>query len=186
LARSGTHQGQSACILDQILPAIQSGRLLVWIEVSPKSLARLLPFRPALRGLMEVVRLEPQDQERTAALAQGLIARLGPKLRLTVEPGAIDAALSSARQYMSSGHLPGSAIDLIRSRSNRASKSGGSKLAAGDVLATLAQLTGLADQHSRQSMSASMLGRDPRLFLRRVIGAERGRRPPSSSAIAML
>jgi ATP-dependent Clp protease ATP-binding subunit ClpC len=29
LARSGTHQGQSASILDQILPAIQSGRLLV-------------------------------------------------------------------------------------------------------------------------------------------------------------
>ena len=169
LARSGTHQGQSASILDQILPAIQSGRLLVWIEVSPKSLARLLQFRPALRGLMEVVRLEPQDQERTAALAQGLIARLGPKLRLTVEPGAIDAALSSARQYMSSGHLPGSAIDLIRLTLNRASKSGGRKLAAGDVLATLAQLTGLPisilDNHERVD-----LGEIRAYFCARVIG----------------
>ena len=143
LARSGTHQGQAASILDQILPAIQSGRLLVWTEVSPKNMARLLQFRPALRGLLEVVRLEPQDQQRTAALAQSLVERLACKTRLKFEPGAIDAALSSARQYMGSGNLPGSAIDLIRLTANRASKGGSTHVEARDVIATLSQLTGL-------------------------------------------
>jgi ATP-dependent Clp protease ATP-binding subunit ClpC len=143
LARSGTHQGQAATILDQILPAIQSGRLLVWAELSPKNMARLLQFRPALRGLLEIVRLEPQDQQRTAALAQSLVARLACKTHLKFKPGAIEAALSSARQYMGSGNLPGSALDLIRLTANRASKGGSSSIEARDVIATLSQLTGL-------------------------------------------
>ena len=32
MARSGTHQGQAASVLDQILPAVVSGRLIVWTE----------------------------------------------------------------------------------------------------------------------------------------------------------
>jgi ATP-dependent Clp protease ATP-binding subunit ClpC len=39
LARSGTHQGQSASILDQLLPAIAAGRLVVWTEATPTSAA---------------------------------------------------------------------------------------------------------------------------------------------------
>jgi len=39
LALSGTHSGQSASILDQILPAIAQGRLLIWTEAAPKSAA---------------------------------------------------------------------------------------------------------------------------------------------------
>ena len=50
LARSGTHQGQAASILDQILPAITSGRLIVWTEATPTSTARLVQSRPLLRG----------------------------------------------------------------------------------------------------------------------------------------
>ena len=143
LARSGTHQGQAASILDQILPAIQTGRLLVWTEASPKSMARLLQFRPALRGLLEVVRLEPQTQQDTAALAHSVTQRLALKSRLQFAAGAIATALSSARQYMSAGNLPGSVIDLIRLTANRASKSGSNKVEARDVIITLSQLTGL-------------------------------------------
>ena len=42
MARSGTHQGQAASVLDQILPAVVSGRLIVWTEATPTSTARLL------------------------------------------------------------------------------------------------------------------------------------------------
>ena len=143
LARSGTHQGQAASILDQILPAIQSGRLLVWTETSPKSMARLLQLRPVLRGLLEVVRLEAQTQEATAALAHKVADGLAAKGHLTFEPGAIEAALSSARQYMAASNLPGSVIDLIRLTASRASKETSERVAARDVIVTLSQLTGL-------------------------------------------
>ena len=71
MARSGTHQGQAASVLDQILPAVVSGRLIVWTEATPTSTARLLQLRPTLRGLLEAVRIEPQSQEET----------LGPRRR---------------------------------------------------------------------------------------------------------
>jgi ATP-dependent Clp protease ATP-binding subunit ClpC len=45
VALSGTHQGQAASILDQILPAISSGRLIVWTEASATGTARLLRQR---------------------------------------------------------------------------------------------------------------------------------------------
>ena len=73
IALCGTHQGQAASILDQILPAITAGRLVIWTEASPASTARLLRLRPALRSVLEVVRLEPLSQEETQELARALL-----------------------------------------------------------------------------------------------------------------
>ena len=70
VALSGTHQGQAASILDQILPAVSSGRLIVWTEASPTGSARLLRQRPALKSALEVVRLEPQIAGRDAGPRQ--------------------------------------------------------------------------------------------------------------------
>src|SRR5207248_10663207 len=74
LARSGTHQGQSASVLDQILPAIAAGRLVIWAESDPTAVARLMQTRPALRGLMEVIRVEAESEENTLALAHAVMA----------------------------------------------------------------------------------------------------------------
>ena len=64
IALTGTHKGQAACILDQILPAISAGRLVIWTEATPASTARLLRLRPALRSVLEAVRLEPLYRRR--------------------------------------------------------------------------------------------------------------------------
>ena len=81
LARSGTHQGQAASILDQILPAVSSGRLIVWTEATATSTARLVQSRPMLRGVLEVVRLEPQSQEETSDAGARLRAAPGRRDR---------------------------------------------------------------------------------------------------------
>jgi ATP-dependent Clp protease ATP-binding subunit ClpC len=98
LARSGTHQGQSASILDQLLPAMLSGRLVVWTEASPTAAARLLQIRPMLRSILEVVRLEPETEEATLSLARLLLERLSD--RLTFGPGCAETAVACARQYL--------------------------------------------------------------------------------------
>ena len=87
VALSGTHQGQAASILDQILPAVASGRLIVWTEASPTGTARLLRQRPALKSALEVVRLEPQTLEETQDLAKALVQRLANQLDVPIEPG---------------------------------------------------------------------------------------------------
>ena len=143
LARSGTHQGQAASILDQILPAITSGRLIVWTEATATSTARLVQSRPLLRGLMEVVRLEPQSQEETSDLADAFVARLAEEAGLEIDGGCVPVAISSARQYLSASSFPGSVMDLIKLTASRVLKSNEGRIAAQEVIVTLAQLTGL-------------------------------------------
>ncbi len=171
LARSGTHQGQSASILDQILPAVTSGRLVIWTEASAASTARLVQTRPMLRGLLEVVRLEPQSPEETAELAEAFVARLAQEADLVLDAGCVPVAISSARQYLSASCFPGSVLDLLKLTANRALKSGDSEVAAHEVIVTLSQLTGLPvsilDSNERVDLGAIRA-----YFMGRVIGQD--------------
>src|SRR5262249_59720920 len=110
LARSGTHQGQAASILDQILPAVSAGRVVVWTEATPTSAARLMQQRPALRSILEVIRLESQSDADTSVLARGVVQRMVSEYGLNIDPDCVGVALGSARQYLSAMSFPGSAI----------------------------------------------------------------------------
>ena len=121
----GTHQGQAASILDQILPAIAAGRLIVWTEASPASTARLLRLRPALRSAA-------RGGAAGAAVAGG-DAGAGARAAqppgreaagLPIDPGCVETALGSARQYLSAGSFPGPVLDLIKLTVGRAAKDG--------------------------------------------------------------
>ncbi|HEY6255809.1 MAG TPA: AAA family ATPase, partial [Xanthobacteraceae bacterium] len=170
LARSGTHQGQSASILDQILPAIAAGRLVVWTEASPSETARLLQLRPALRNILEVVRLEPQSEADTSLLARAVVGRLSEELGTTIDPECAAVAIASARQYLSASSFPGSALLLIRLTASRADTRH-AKITAADVLKTLSQLTGLPisilDGKERLDLAATRA-----FFVSRVIGQD--------------
>ena len=96
----------------------------MWTEATPTSTARLLQLRPTLRSLFEAVRLEPQSQEETAALAQAWAQRLADEADLKIDPDCVPVALSSARQYLSAANFPGSVLDLIKLTVNRAVKGG--------------------------------------------------------------
>jgi ATP-dependent Clp protease ATP-binding subunit ClpC len=169
LARSGTHQGQSASLLDQILPAIIAGRLVIWTEASPSATAHLLQMRPALRNIFEVVRLEPQSEAGTALLARSVASRLAHDLHMDIDQECAATALASARQYMSAASFPGSALMLIRLTAGRSEKR--ARITAADVLKTLSQLTGLPlsilDGNERLDLAAIK-----KFFAARVIGQE--------------
>ena len=76
VAMSGRHSGQSATMLDQIMPAIAAGRLIVWCEATAKGTARLVQLKPSLRGLFETVTLEPLSPAATLLLVRDVIAEL--------------------------------------------------------------------------------------------------------------
>ena len=143
LAMSGTHQGQAASILDQILPAVTAGQLIVWTEARPEATVRLLRLRPALRSSFELVRVDAMSAEDTAALARDLMEALAGKEELTLEPAAIDAAMGAARQYLTASQLPGAVLDLLKLTAGRVARDGGTIIEAGSIVETLSQLTGL-------------------------------------------
>jgi ATP-dependent Clp protease ATP-binding subunit ClpC len=158
IALSGTHQGQAASILDQILPAISAGRLIVWTETSAAGSARLLRLRPALRNTFEMARLEPMDRQETAELAGAFVRELAAASDVEVEPAAVETALAAARQYLAASSLPGAALDLLKLSVGRVAKESQNIIAAGDIIETLAQLTGLPasilDSHERVDLAA--------------------------------
>ncbi len=171
ISLSGTHQGQAASILEQILPAISSGRLIVWTEAAPAGAARLLRLRPQLRNIFEVLRFEPLSKEDTLALAHSVAARLSDEAGLQIDPACADTALTSARQYLSSTGFPGSVLDLLKSAITRAVKGANRTVTPHDVIASLSQATGVpaaildskerADLASiRKYFSARVMGQD--------------------------
>ena len=116
---SGTHSGQAASILDQILPAVDAGRLIVWTEATAAARRGLLQLRPALRSVLEVGAAGACIAEETRALAAACgacRARASPRF----DPECVPSRAQLARQYLSV-QLPGSVLDLIKLTANRVS-----------------------------------------------------------------
>jgi ATP-dependent Clp protease ATP-binding subunit ClpC len=171
IALSGTHQGQAASILDQILPAISAGRLIVWTEASAAGTAKLIRLRPGLRGIFEVARLEPMDVTETEQLAREVARLLESTGAVRIAPSAVGAAIASARQYLAASSLPGAALDLVKLTVKRKSKGSDGAVGEADIIETLAQQTGLPasilDSHQRVD-----LGSVRRYFMDRVMGQD--------------
>lgn len=167
-ARSGTHQGQSASILDQILPAIQAGRLVIWAEAGPTSAAKLLQQRPGLRGLLEVIKLEPLPEAETLDLVHDVARDIAVHDGVTVDPAAAPLAVEVARQYLG-GRFPGAPLTLLKLAATRAHTEGARAIGPTQILDMLAQLTGLPisilDSRERLDLDAIR-----QYFSARVIG----------------
>lgn len=171
MASSGTHKGQSASILDQIIPAISAGKLLVLAEATPLGITRLLQLRPSMRSLFEMIRMRPLTESEALALAQQFVARMQNELGLECERNFLTIALSLARQYLGSSQLPGSLIDLIKLSANRATANVETVLTRSGLLATLSQLTGLPLPILDDSERVDLMDLR-RFFSSRVIGQD--------------
>jgi len=171
LATSGMHQGQTASILDQVLPAIAAGRLVLISEITPASLTKVLQQRPAVRTALELLRLRPMTDAETARLVDEVAARMREHVDVTVEPEALDTVTYLARHYLSAGQMPGAVLDLLNLAMQRALAQDGTRVARTDVLATTAQLTGMPQQvlDDRERVDLAELRR---FFTTRVIGQE--------------
>ncbi|HVJ55720.1 MAG TPA: AAA family ATPase [Aliidongia sp.] len=171
MANSGTHQGQSASILDQILPAIAAGTLIIIGESSQAAATRLFQTRPSLRSLMEVLPLQPMDEAETSALAMEIGSRLTEQSGLGVPEQAIAAAMDLAQHYLGTGHLPGAVLELLKRAANRSIAAGETTLTAESVVATLSQISGLPSVILDTSQRVDLAQvRD--FFSRRVIGQD--------------
>src|SRR3984893_15818950 len=142
VAMSGRHSGQSATMLDQIMPAIGAGRLIGWCEATSKGTARLVQLKPSLRGLFETVTLEALPPKETFWLLRDVIAELDSWANIQFDPDCAKVALDTASQYLGTSGLPGSALFLLKLTAMRAEQTG-EPIPARRVLETLSQFSGL-------------------------------------------
>jgi ATP-dependent Clp protease ATP-binding subunit ClpC len=142
LALSGTHQGQSATMLDQIIPAITAGRLVIWTEATLKGTARVVQIRPSLRGLFETATIEPLSPADTLTLARDVIDKMGKQAGIHFHADCAEVALDTAAQYLGSTGLPGSALLMLKLTAARGERND-EPIAPRQILETLSQLSGL-------------------------------------------
>ena len=170
VAMSGRHQGQSATMLDQIVPAIAAGRLVIWGEATPKGVARLMQIKPALRALLETITIESLPADETLTLAQRVLDSLAERTKIRFVADSAQVALDTAAQYLGSSGLPGSALLMLKLSAIRA-KDAGKEIGPQNILETLSQLSGLPvsilDTRERLHLKSV---RD--FFSARVIGQE--------------
>ena len=171
IATSGTHQGQSATILDQLLPAIASGQLVLIAEATQATATRLFQARPSLRTLIEVLALQPMTEADTLALAGQVAERVTRQSGVAVPPGAVSKTMELALGYMGSGQLPGTVLELLTRAVNRAVNNKETMLTAAGVIATLSQASGLpvAILDAGQRVELAQVHN---FFARRVIGQD--------------
>jgi ATP-dependent Clp protease ATP-binding subunit ClpC len=171
LATSGMHQGQTASILDQILPALATGRLVLLSEITPAGLTKVLQQRPAVRTAVELVRIPPMLDAETTRLVDEVARRIARTMDVVVEPEALDMVTHLARHYLSTGQMPGVVIDLLKLSVQRAIAQDASRVRRDEVLATMSQLTGMPQQvlDDRERVNLADLRR---FFSTRVIGQD--------------
>lgn len=145
LANSGSHRGHSATILEQVMPALVAGRIVVIGETTPAGATRVLQNRATLRSRIEAVRLEPMDEREAEALARRLGRRIERDSALRVDDASIPAATHLVKQYLGSSMLPGALLDLLKLSAQRCVAERSPVLAPRGLLATLSQVTGLPE-----------------------------------------
>ncbi len=171
LASSGTHVGQAASILDQVYPAMTSGRIVVVSETTTTSLTTILQRRPALRSGLELVRLRALNDAEVNQLAADFASRVSSASGIAIDSGVLETSMHLARHYLGTTQMPGAALDLLRLTSQRVLAHGRDRLRREDVLATLSQLTGMPqlvlDDRERVDLAALR-----KFFSSRVIGQD--------------
>jgi ATP-dependent Clp protease ATP-binding subunit ClpC len=143
LVTSGRHSGQSASILDQILPAIAAGRLIVIGECSPGVLVKLHQANPALRSAVDLVRLRAVPPREATVVATEFMQRLARTTGLSAEATVVPTAMQLTSQYLGGQQLPGAVLDLLKTAANRAAANEEDEITRDGLLDTLSQATGL-------------------------------------------
>jgi ATP-dependent Clp protease ATP-binding subunit ClpC len=171
LAASGTHVAQAASLLDQVLPAIATGRIAVVSEITAAGLTTILQRRPALRSAIELVRLPSLTDAQCDRLAHQLAPRVSAIAEIEVPEDVTDAAMHLTRHYLGTDQMPGAALDLIKLTAQRVTAHDGTRMDRDDVLGTLSQLTGMPrlvlDDRERIELAGIR-----RFFASRVIGQD--------------
>lgn len=147
LLESGKHTSNPFTgVLDQILPWIESGEIVVAGETEPGPLDRLLRTKPSFPVAVEVVHLAPLDGDKPLDVArewvQAAATAAAPPLAAEED---LREAWQLARQFLTAVQPPGNLLDLLRLTAARLRAEGKTPVRLGrdELLATVGGLTGL-------------------------------------------
>lgn len=140
----GTTSSGGSGALDLLLPAIESGRILLLAETSPAGLDLLLGQRPTLARVLETVRLAPPRDEELPGIAAAWSEHRRALGRTPALGPILGEAATLARHHLGALGSPAGLLRLLeRSAQIAESRTTPSAADTDALLEALAQLTGL-------------------------------------------
>ena len=138
---AGTYSSNPTGLLDALAPHIESGAVRIVGETSPTAYERLIKERPSVASLVQAVRVRPLADEETTAVVRHALDTQATEIAVSDE--VLTESLELAQQFIPGVAPPGNALQLLQAAVDDAVENGRSSLAGGDMLATLASLSGL-------------------------------------------
>jgi len=134
--------------LERIMPALEARRIRILGETRPAALERVLVECPEVERLFDVIRLDPPSAAELDGMLEAWGAWVAQRSSVGVPPAVRTEAAELARQYLPSQPPPGGVLRLlggalVRAKGRVGVGGAAAMLTMDDLLATLAELTGL-------------------------------------------
>jgi len=143
---TGRHHRNPLGLLEHLLPAIESGEIIVAGATEPAAYERLLQHKPRIRNAMEIIRIEPMSESETLDLATEWCRRRLGEAGMSTTRHALVESFKLAEQYLADQSAPGNLLQLLGlTLDARDSAAGGADepITAHEVVASLSRLSGL-------------------------------------------
>ena len=138
---AGTYSNHPTGMLDVLLPHVEAGTIRVVAEITPQNYELLVAKRPRVQSALRALRLRPPSEAETVrVLAHALEAGAAG---VTTDETVLHEVNELAQQFLPGIAQPGGAMRLLEATVDAAVEREATSFDTGDVLASLAALSGL-------------------------------------------
>ncbi len=176
LRSTGRHEKSATGALQLLLPHLERGELRLVGALTPSAYEALVAAVPRVRGALDVVRVDPLGGEQTLDLARRWLAADaadgGQGQALPESDRVLEEAWLLADQFLSDRAAPGNLLQLLgQTRRSLARAGGAATFGRADLVAALAELTGLPPSllDDRQRIDPEAVRR---FFAERILGQD--------------
>lgn len=141
---TGRHKHNPSGVLEQILPLIEAGKILVIGETTSSAYERLWRNLPKIQHVFQVCQLIPPDKSQVVDALPHMLAHLSDD-RVRLSSDATQELLELSSQFLADQALPGQAWQLLKRCVQRVDhrRSSAYSIKTPDLLETLSEITGL-------------------------------------------
>ena len=138
---AGTYASHPTGMLDVLLPHVEAGTIRIVAEITPQNYELVVAKRPRVQSALRALRLRPPSDAETVGMLLHALEHDGEDV--SAHEGVLHELHELANQFLPGIAQPGGAVRLLEATVSAAVEREASSFDAGDVLASLAALSGL-------------------------------------------
>jgi ATP-dependent Clp protease ATP-binding subunit ClpC len=138
---AGSYANHPTGMLDVLLPHLESGTIRMVAEITPANYELLVAKRPRVQSAMRALRVRPLSEPETVRVLSHCLA--SDEHDVSADEAVLQEIHELSQQFLPGIAQPGGAMRLLEATMDAALERDATSFDAGDVLASLAALSGL-------------------------------------------